>query len=94
MAALFGSQVRRLWMAPGLTQVELGAKTHVVGSRITQIERALGAKPTFELTQRLDTVLGADNLLIDMWPYVYREAFPDWSRAFMAYSERTVSIRQ
>ncbi len=29
-----------------------------------------------------------------MWPYVYREAFPDWSRAFMAYSERAVSIRQ
>ncbi|MFI1331236.1 Scr1 family TA system antitoxin-like transcriptional regulator [Streptomyces sp. NPDC020845] len=94
MAALFGSQVRRLRLAAGLTQTGLGAKTHVVGSRIAQIERALGAKPTFELTQRLDTVLGADNLLIDMWPYVYREAFPDWSRAFMAYAERAVSIRQ
>ena len=94
MAALFGSQVRRLRTAAGLTQVELGAKTHVVGSRIAQIERALGAKPTFELTQRLDTVLGADDLLIDMWPYVYREAFPDWSRAFMAYAERAVSIRE
>ncbi|MEU1666030.1 helix-turn-helix transcriptional regulator [Streptomyces sparsogenes] len=94
MAALFGSRVRKLRMAAGLTQAELGAKAHVVASRITQIERALGAKPTFELTQVLDTILGADNLLIDMWPYVYREAFPDWSRAFMAYSQRAVSIRQ
>lgn len=31
---------------------------------------------------------------MELWPYVYREAFPDWSRAFMAYSERAVSIRQ
>ncbi|MGY0059194.1 helix-turn-helix domain-containing protein [Streptomyces sp. LZ34] len=94
MAALFGSQVRRLRLAAGLTQAELGAKAHVVSTRITQIERASGAKPTLELTQVLDTILGADNLLIDMWPYVYREAFPDWSRAFMAYSERAVSIRE
>ncbi|MET8179434.1 helix-turn-helix transcriptional regulator [Streptomyces sp. NPDC005336] len=94
MAALFGSRVRRLRTAAGLTQAELGTRAHVVSTRITQIERASGAKPTFELAQTLDTILGADNLLIDMWPYVYREAFPDWSRAFMAYSERAVSIRQ
>ncbi|MER6139146.1 helix-turn-helix transcriptional regulator [Streptomyces sparsogenes] len=94
MAALFGSRVRRLRMAAGLTQAELGAKTHVVSTRITQIERASGAKPTLELAQALDAVLGADNLLVDMWPYVYREAFPDWSRAFMAYAARAVSISE
>ncbi|MFE9066034.1 Scr1 family TA system antitoxin-like transcriptional regulator [Streptomyces violaceusniger] len=94
MAELFGSRVRRLRTAAGLTQAELGERTHVVSTRITQIERASGAKPTFELARTLDTVLGADSLLVDMWPYVYREAFPDWSRAFMAYSERAVSIRQ
>ncbi|MEU5271955.1 helix-turn-helix transcriptional regulator [Streptomyces hygroscopicus] len=94
MAALFGSRVRRLRTAAGLTQAELGERTHVVSTRITQIERASGAKPTFELARTLDAVLGADSLLVDMWPYVYREAFPDWSRAFMAYSERAVSIRE
>ncbi|WP_457464620.1 helix-turn-helix domain-containing protein [Streptomyces sp. TE5632] len=94
MAALFGSRVRKLRTAAGLTQAELGARTHVVGTRITQIERASGAKPTLELARALDAVLGADNLLVDLWPYVYREAFPDWSRKFMAYSERAVSIRQ
>ncbi|MDQ0933456.1 transcriptional regulator with XRE-family HTH domain [Streptomyces turgidiscabies] len=94
MAALFGSRVRRLRMAAGLTQPELGAKVHVVGTRITQIERASGAKPTFALARALDVALGADDLLIDLWPYVYREAFPNWSRKFMEYSARAVAIRQ
>lgn len=92
MAALFGARVRRLRTAAGLTQADLGARTHVVSTRITQIERASGAKPTLELARALDSVLGADNLLVELWPYVYREAFPDWSRAFMAHSERAVSI--
>lgn len=94
MAALFGSRVRRLRLAAGLTQTEVGRRTHVVGTRITQVERSLGAKPTRELAQALDEVLQADDLLVDLWPYVYREAFPDWSRKFMELSARAVGIRQ
>jgi len=94
MAALFGSRARKLRTAAGLTQAELAQKVHVVSTRITQIERASGAKPSLELARALDAALDADNLLIDLWPYVYREAFPDWSRAFMAHSERAVSIRE
>ncbi|MER7101881.1 helix-turn-helix transcriptional regulator [Streptomyces humidus] len=94
MAALFGARVRRLRTAAGLTQAELGDRTHVVSTRITQIERASGAKPTLDLARALDTVLGADDLLVELWPYVYREAFPDWSRKFMEYSARAVAIRQ
>jgi transcriptional regulator with XRE-family HTH domain len=94
MAALFGSRVRKLRTAAGLTQAELGRMTHVVSTRITQIERASGAKPTLALARALDEALVADNLLVDLWPYVYREAFPDWSRMFMAHSERAVYIRE
>ncbi len=94
MAALFGARVRRLRTAAGLTQAQLGARTHVVSTRITQIERASGAKPTLELARALDMALGADNLLVELWPYVYREAFPDWSRKFMEYSERAVAVRE
>ncbi|MFJ3335308.1 Scr1 family TA system antitoxin-like transcriptional regulator [Streptomyces sp. NPDC086766] len=94
MAALFGARVRRLRTAAGLTQAELGRKTHVVSTRITQIERASGARPTLELARALDAALGADNLLVELWPYVYREAFPDWSRAFIELSERAESINQ
>ncbi|MGW4624752.1 helix-turn-helix domain-containing protein [Streptomyces rubiginosohelvolus] len=94
MAALFGSRLRKLRVAAGLTQAEVGALAHVVSSRIAQLERATGAKPTLELTRVLDKELVADDLLIDLWPYVYREAFPDWSRAFIAYSARAAVIRQ
>ncbi|MFE9836288.1 Scr1 family TA system antitoxin-like transcriptional regulator [Streptomyces sp. NPDC005551] len=94
MAALFGARVRRLRTAAGLTQAELGDRTHVVSTRITQIERASGAKPTLDLARALDAALGADDLLVELWPYVYREAFPDWSRAFIAYSQRAVAIRE
>lgn len=94
MAALFGSQVRRLRTAAGLTQAQLGARTHVVSTRITQVERSSGAKPTLELARALDAALGADGLLIDLWPHVYRESFPDWSRTFMAYSAQAIAIRQ
>ncbi|WP_121748273.1 helix-turn-helix transcriptional regulator [Streptomyces sp. E2N166] len=94
MAALFGTRVRRLRTAAGLTQAELGELTHVVSTRITQIERASGAKPTLELVRALDAALGAEELLVELWPYVYREAFPDWSRRFVEYSERAVVIRQ
>lgn len=45
MAALFGARMRELRTAAGPTRAELGAKTHVVGTRITRIERASGAKP-------------------------------------------------
>ncbi|MEU5700391.1 Scr1 family TA system antitoxin-like transcriptional regulator [Streptomyces aurantiacus] len=94
MAALFGSRVRRLRTAAGLTQAELGARTHVVGTRITQIERVSGAKPTLALARALDSVLGADNMLVELWPYVYRETYPDWSRKFMKYAEDAVTIRE
>ncbi|MGW0985579.1 Scr1 family TA system antitoxin-like transcriptional regulator [Streptomyces sp. NPDC002486] len=94
MAALFGARVRRLRAAAGLTQAELGDRTHVVSTRITQIERASGAKPTLELARALDAALGAEDLLVELWPYVYREAFPDWSRRFMEYAERAVAVRQ
>ncbi|UZI33759.1 helix-turn-helix domain-containing protein [Streptomyces sp. VB1] len=94
MAALFGSRVRKLRTAAGLTQTDVGALTHVVGSRIAQIERATGAKPTLELARALDRELVADELLIDLWPYVYREAFPNWSQAFIAYSARAAVIRE
>ncbi|MEV5463239.1 helix-turn-helix transcriptional regulator, partial [Streptomyces cellulosae] len=94
MAALFGARVRRLRTAAGLTQAELGDRTHVVSTRITQIERASGARPTLELARALDAALGAEDLLVELWPYVYREAFPDWSRRFMEYAERAVAVRE
>ncbi|MCL7497381.1 helix-turn-helix domain-containing protein [Streptomyces sp. MCA2] len=94
MAALFATRLRRLRLNAGLTQAQLGRQAHTHSTRINQIERTTGAKPTLELARALDEALGADELLIELWPYVYRETFPDWAREFMERSERAVAIRE
>ncbi|WP_093787388.1 helix-turn-helix domain-containing protein [Actinacidiphila guanduensis] len=94
MAAVFASRVTRLRQARGWTQVELAQRVRVHPSRINQIERMTGHRPTRELTIDLDRALGADGLLIDLWPHVYREAFPNWSRRFIELSATAVRIRQ
>ncbi|MFG2398474.1 helix-turn-helix domain-containing protein [Streptomyces lydicus] len=94
MAALFATRLRRLRLNAGLTQAQLGQRTHTHPTRINQIERTTGAKPTLELARALDEAVGAENLLIELWPYVYRETFPDWAREFMERSERASTIRE
>ncbi|MGD3107877.1 helix-turn-helix domain-containing protein [Streptomyces sp. YGL11-2] len=94
MAALFGTRLRKLRLAAGLTQTALGEAVRTHSTRINQVERCTGAKPTLELARALDAAVGADGLLVDLWPYVYREMFPDWSRKFMALAERAVVIRE
>ncbi|MFH9248790.1 Scr1 family TA system antitoxin-like transcriptional regulator [Streptomyces lydicus] len=94
MAALFATRLRRLRLNAGLTQAQLGQRTHTHPTRINQIERTTGAKPTLELARSLDEAVGAENLLIELWPYVYRETFPDWAREFMERSERASTIRE
>lgn len=94
MAALFGTRLRKLRLAAGLTQDALGQRVRTHSTRINQVERCTGAKPTLELARALDEAVGADGLLVDLWPYVYRETFPDWSRKFMALSERALIIRE
>ncbi|MEV0370415.1 DUF5753 domain-containing protein [Streptomyces sp. NPDC050636] len=94
MAALFGRRLRRLRLTAGLTQSALGVLARTHSTRINQIERATGAKPTLELAKTLDEAVGADELLVELWAYVHRESFPDWARAYIALSERAVDIKQ
>ncbi|WP_328915731.1 MULTISPECIES: helix-turn-helix domain-containing protein [unclassified Streptomyces] len=93
VAAVFARRVTRLRQIRGWSQVELARRVRVHPTRINQIERVTGHKPTLDLARDLDRELEADELLIDLWPHVYREAFPDWSRAFMEQSARAVRIR-
>ncbi|MEU5835254.1 Scr1 family TA system antitoxin-like transcriptional regulator [Streptomyces diacarni] len=94
MAVLFGTHLKRLRELRGWSQQELAGKVFVTQSRIAQIERASGARPTAELTAALDLAVGAGGLLNDLWPYVYRESFPDWTRRFMQLSAEAVAIRE
>ncbi|WP_129298451.1 helix-turn-helix domain-containing protein [Streptomyces lydicus] len=94
MAALFATRLRRLRLNAGLTQTQLGRRAHTHPTRINQLERTTGAKPTLELTRVLDKAVGADDLLIELWPYIRQEVFPYWSRAVMEWLERATDIRQ
>ncbi|GAA2615024.1 helix-turn-helix transcriptional regulator [Streptomyces axinellae] len=94
MAALFGVHLKRLRELRGWSQQELGRKVFVSQSRVAQLERASGARPTLDLTRDLDAVLGAGGLLIDLWPHVYRESFPDWARRFMDLAGKALVIRE
>ncbi|MDX3850305.1 helix-turn-helix transcriptional regulator [Streptomyces sp. AK02-01A] len=92
MRTLFGHRLKRLRLAAGLTQEALGTRVRVHSTRITQIERATATMPTLPLTQQLDEAVRADGLLVDLWPHMYRENFPDWSRAYMAAEAEAVAI--
>ncbi|MFE6399028.1 helix-turn-helix domain-containing protein [Streptomyces alboflavus] len=103
MAELYGKRLKLLRTARGLTQKQLGALVAVEHSRIAQLERATGARPTLELSRALDMALGTDGLLADLQPHVYRETFlrphiywktfPDWSRAWLEKQAQAIEIR-
>ncbi|WP_435836699.1 helix-turn-helix domain-containing protein [Streptomyces albus] len=94
MAALFGSRLKWYREQRGWTQAQLASKVYVSQSRVAQVERATGARPTAELARALDEAVGANGLLIDLWPHVYRESFPDWTRRFMELAAKAVVIRE
>ncbi|MBO8194149.1 helix-turn-helix domain-containing protein [Streptomyces oryzae] len=94
MAALYGVHLKRLREQRGWTQRELAARVYVSPGRIAQLECALGARPTWELTKAIDLAVGADGLLMDLWPHVYRESFPDWVQRFMELAARAAIIRE
>lgn len=94
VAAVFARHVTRLRERRRWSQVKLAERVRVHPSRINQIERVTGHKPTLALARDLDRELDADGLLIDLWPHVYREAFPNWSRAFMDLAAKANRIAE
>lgn len=93
MGALYGSRLRRYRLEAGWTQGDLGFRAHVVQSRINQLERATGAKPTLELSKKLDKLLNTDGLLEELTPHVRREAFPDWAQEHLKQEGRATAIQ-
>ncbi|WP_394814777.1 helix-turn-helix domain-containing protein [Streptomyces millisiae] len=93
MGALYGTRLRRYRLEAGWTQGDLGFRAHVVQSRINQLERATGAKPTLELSKKLDELLNTDGLLAELTPHVRREAFPDWAQEHLRQEGLAVSVR-
>jgi hypothetical protein len=71
-AARLGGLLRRLRTLHGLTQAGLGRQTGYHGSYISSVERAL-VRPSRELVERCDDVLGAGGVLVWLWTLGDRE---------------------
>ncbi|NUU22766.1 MAG: helix-turn-helix transcriptional regulator [Streptomycetaceae bacterium] len=69
--AFYGSELRRLREAAGLSQEKLGEKVFCSGAYISQIESAV-RKPQLDMSKRLDVVLGSDGLLTRLCKLVNR----------------------
>jgi hypothetical protein len=78
----------------GLSQTAAGRELHTVGTRVNQIERMTGSKPTLPLAQEMDRTYDADDFFVDLWHHVDREQYPDYVQAFMGYETRASDIRE
>jgi DNA-binding XRE family transcriptional regulator len=75
---LFGSEVRRFRTAAQLSQDQTGAKIHVSGSHIGQIERG-EVRCEEDTAKGLDVVLDSRGSITSLWKQcVHNAVFPTW----------------
>ncbi|GLW53722.1 helix-turn-helix domain-containing protein [Kitasatospora phosalacinea] len=91
MAALFGSELRRIRAEANLSQDALGEVLGYTGSLVGQIETAKRS-PTQEFAERLDGALGTGGLFGRLWPHVGRGPYPDYFRTYAELERRASEI--
>ncbi|MFF0387507.1 Scr1 family TA system antitoxin-like transcriptional regulator [Kitasatospora sp. NPDC004615] len=91
MAALFGSELRHLREAAGLSQESLGEVLGYTGSLVGQIETAKRS-PTQEFAERLDGALATGGRFSRLWPHVVKEPFPDYFRTYASLEPKASEI--
>ncbi|MEU6824041.1 helix-turn-helix transcriptional regulator [Streptomyces atriruber] len=79
----YGSELRRLREAAGLSQPQLGSCVFVTASLIGQVETTRRV-PTRDFSERVDAALGTDGLFSRLVGLVLRSQLPSW---FQAYAE-------
>lgn len=80
--AFFGSELRRLRGASGLSQERLGEIINFTGSMVGMVETARRS-PTRDFAERCDAALGTDGTLTRLWPLVSRGSHPAWFREYV-----------
>ncbi|SEO59248.1 helix-turn-helix domain-containing protein [Actinacidiphila rubida] len=83
VAALFGAKTRKLRERAGMTQQELGERVYVTHTRIAKIELAT-EPPGWKLAERLDESLNASGELVELWPHLTPNPYPDYAKRYMA----------
>ncbi|MGW4645322.1 helix-turn-helix domain-containing protein [Kitasatospora sp. NPDC004289] len=89
--AFYGSELRRLREARGLSQSALGELVFCSGNYIGQIEAAV-RRPQEDLSERLDTALGTDGHFARLYPMVTRPRFAEYFTAAAELERQAVTI--
>jgi transcriptional regulator with XRE-family HTH domain len=90
--AFFGSELRRLRLAAGLSQERLGEIVNYTGALVGLIETA-SRTPSRDFTERCDGALGAEGALTRLWPLVSRSGLPRWFQGYAELEARAVEVR-
>ncbi|MEW2388705.1 helix-turn-helix transcriptional regulator [Streptomyces venezuelae] len=77
----YGSELRRLREAAGLSQSQLGSCVFVTASLIGQVETTRRV-PTRDFSERVDAALGTDGLFSRLVGLVLRSQLPTWFQPF------------
>ncbi|EST39336.1 hypothetical protein N566_02480 [Streptomycetaceae bacterium MP113-05] len=88
----FGSELRRLRRAAGLSQERLGEIVNYTGALVGLVEIAKRS-PSRDFTERCDGALGADGTLTRLWPLVSRSGLPGWFQDYAGLEARATEIR-
>jgi transcriptional regulator with XRE-family HTH domain len=87
----YGSELRRLREAAGLTQEALGGIIFVTGSLVGQIETAHKV-PTRDFSERVDAGLGTDGMFSRLVGLVLRSQLPVWFQQYAEMEARATYI--
>ncbi len=91
MLAYWGAELRRLRVAAGMTQRELGRRTSYSASYIGHVETAR-RPPSREFAIVCDKVFGTDTLT-PLWDLIEEDAHPTWFRPYMELERQARTIR-
>ncbi|MFI1681726.1 Scr1 family TA system antitoxin-like transcriptional regulator [Streptomyces sp. NPDC020607] len=87
----YGSELRRLREAAGLSQSQLGSCVFVTASLIGQVETTRRV-PTRDFSERVDAALGTDGLFSRLVGLVLRSQLPTWFQAYAEMEARATYI--
>ncbi|MFD7335113.1 helix-turn-helix domain-containing protein [Streptomyces violascens] len=87
----YGSELRRLREAAGLTREALGGIIFVTGSLVGQIETAHKV-PTRDFSERVDAGLGTDGMFSRLVGMVLRSQLPTWFQPYADLEARATYI--
>jgi transcriptional regulator with XRE-family HTH domain len=90
----YGTELRRLRLQAGLTQEDLGAKTHLSKAMISGIERGTRS-PKQAHSESFDGTLATGGTLTRLWEELSQQrSVPDWFRDAVLLERRALEMRE